>query len=142
VTEDEGVRSPGWVWDEVPDEERAVLFAQVAGWVEWLETAYEPWVALPACWPLHEALRVELTMFWLWHRRIMSTETEASEGVRWHHELRRSADAWRALATCTHEPPTRQRFLLARARHQLTNEHVRQAIATPAENPHRPRSGS
>ena len=130
------VESPEGVWDHVPDEERADRFTQVAVWVEWLETTYEPWVALPACWPLHEGLRVELTMFWVWHRRVMSTVTEPAEGVHWHHELRRSAEAWRALAECTHEPPTRQRFLLARARHQLTNEHLRQAISQPAENPH------
>ncbi len=137
LAEDEEPLPPVWVWDSLPDDVRADLFAKVAAWVEWLEATYEPWVTLPACWPLHEALRVELTMFWMWHRLVSSTITTASEGVRWHHELRRSAGSWRALADCLHEPPTRHRTLLAQARRQRTHEYLKQAIASPAENPHR-----
>ena len=35
------------------------------------------------------------------------------DAVRWHQELRRSADAWRELTTCGHEAPLRHHAAIA-----------------------------
>lgn len=99
---------PPWVWDHVSEEPRAELWRRLAEWVEWLEGAYAPWVTLPPCWPAHEGLVVELRMFRQWHRWLMSQATQPADGVRWHQDLRRSAQAWQVLAGCRHEPPIRQ----------------------------------
>lgn len=128
---------PVWVWDDLTDEQRGHRFTALADWVGWLETTYAPWVTLPACWPLHEALRTELTMHWAWHRLVSTSLAAPAEGVRWHHELRRCAEAWRALADCPHEPLSRQRVELGLARRRQTEEFLRQALRSPAPNPHR-----
>ena len=44
-------------------------------------------------------------MFWLWHEWLTSAGVNPIDGVRWHHDLRRSALAWRELANCRHDPP-------------------------------------
>lgn len=135
--ESPGGAVPAWVWDHLPGELRADLFREVAGWVVWLEENYEQWVSLPACWPLHEALRTELSMFWMWHRLVTSSMTSPAEGVRWHHEMRRAAQAWRAVADCTHEPGVRQQATLARARQERRERFLAEAIANPPASPHR-----
>jgi hypothetical protein len=96
-----------WAWDELPARERDGLLRDLADWVDWLGETYSAWVVLPACWPAHEALRVELAMFWLWHRWVMRTATSPTDGIRWHSDLRQAAVAWRELAQCQHEPPAR-----------------------------------
>ena len=94
---------PPWVWDELSDELRAESWRRLAAWVDWLEHAYAPWIDLPACWPSHEGLRTELTIFYYWHGWLMRSAVNPMDGVRWHNELRNSASAWKVLATCQHD---------------------------------------
>ncbi|ADJ50408.1 hypothetical protein AMES_8582 [Amycolatopsis mediterranei S699] len=96
---------PPWIWDALEDDVRARSWQELADWVDWLGEAYSPWVHLPPCWPAHEGLKTELSMFWYWHRWLSTAAVNPIDGVRWHNELRRSAQAWRELATCQHEPP-------------------------------------
>ncbi len=128
---------PPWVWDDLTDEVRAESWRKLAEWVEWLEEAYATWVTLPPCWPVHEGLRTELAMFWYWHRWVSTAAVNPIDGVRWHNEMRRSAQAWRELAACQHEPPVRhhQQMLLAnRARRDQFLVRAQQAQARPAQD--------
>lgn len=118
---------PPWVWDGLPEQVRAESWRRLADWVEWLEDAYAPWVVLPACWPAHEGLRVELTMFWHWHRWLSTAAVNPIDGVRWHQELRRSAAAWREVASCRHEPPVRHHEQMLTARRTRRDEFLTQA---------------
>lgn len=102
-----GSKAPPWVWDHLSEEMYAESWRRLAAWVEWLEGAYAPWVVLPACWPAHEGLRTELTIFWIWHRWLMTTAVNPVDGARWHSDLRRAAGAWRELASCRHDAPLR-----------------------------------
>jgi len=94
---------PPWDWTGLPADELAARLRSVAKWVAWLVDNYGDWVDLPACWPLHELLRAELTFFCYWHRRILAAGTDASEGVRWHLSLRFAAGRWRELSNCRHD---------------------------------------
>jgi len=96
---------PPWVWDRLPEAQRNESWRELVEWVDWLTDAYAPWIVLPDCWPAHEGLRTELTMFWLWHEWLMTAAVNPIDGVRWHQDLRHSAQAWRELANCRHEPP-------------------------------------
>jgi len=119
---------PLWVWDGLPDDQYVVLWREFAAWVAWLEDAYGTWVKLPPCWPLHEALRTELSMFWYWHNEIMTTEQNPVTGIAWHNDLRNSALAWQELAGCAHEEPIRYHHELADARRQKHGAFLEQAI--------------
>ena len=118
---------PPWVWDDLTPEVRAESWRRLAEWVEWLEEAYGTWVVLPPCWPVHEGLRTELTMFWYWHRWVSTAAVNPIDGVRWHNELRRSAQAWRELATCQHEPPVRHHQQLLQANRARRDHFLAQA---------------
>ncbi|MET7281898.1 hypothetical protein ABZS29_26940 [Kribbella sp. NPDC005582] len=121
---------PPWVWDEKEPHEREGNWDKLAAWVAWLEEAYAPWVLLPPCWPVHEGLRTELTMYWYWHKWVMSTAVNPIDGVRWHNEIRRSASAWRELATCRHEPPVAHHGQIMAARLVKRDEYLAQARRT------------
>lgn len=112
----ETVSGPPWVWNQLPSAERRRRWQALVTWVEWLEEAYQPWVVLPACWPAHEGLRAELTLFWYWHGWLSTSADDPAAGVRWHAELRRAAEEWRRLAACDHRPPgpERERVMAAR----------------------------
>ncbi|GAA0572623.1 hypothetical protein HPO96_17895 [Kribbella sandramycini] len=124
---------PAWVWEGLGAEERAVRWGGLAEWVEWVEEAYAPWVVLPPCWPVHEGLRVELAMFWYWHRWVVGSAVNPADGVRWHNELRRSAVAWKELATCRHEPPVRHHGQIMADRNAKRDEYLAQAQNTAEE---------
>jgi hypothetical protein len=47
----------------------------------------------------------ELNLFWTWDL-LLRTAQHPDEGIRWHNELRHSAETWRRLANCDHEEPT------------------------------------
>ncbi|HEX6683759.1 MAG TPA: hypothetical protein VF062_13230 [Candidatus Limnocylindrales bacterium] len=113
---------PPWDWSRFTAGERAQLLRELSEWVDWLGDAYAPWVLLPPCWPAHEGLRVELTMFWLWHRWMQRSNPSPVEGIKWHNELRHSAAAWRELASCRHEPPVRHHEQL-QAAHRERRDH-------------------
>ena len=102
--------TPPWVWTDKPADNLARTWKDFAAWVEWLENAYAPWVLLPACWPAHEGLQAELRMFWYWHRWIQRKAANPIDGVRFHQELRRSAQAWRELSGCRHDDPMPHRL--------------------------------
>ena len=121
-----------WVWDHIPEEPRAELWRRLGEWVDWLQEAYAPSVVLPPCWPAHEGLTVELRMFRLWHRWLMSEATQPADGIRWHQELRRSAAAWRELSTCRHEPPVRHQEQLQQAERDRRDQFLAQAAARGA----------
>ncbi|HWS38984.1 MAG TPA: hypothetical protein VN408_40365 [Actinoplanes sp.] len=121
-------RDPPWVWERIPDVPRAELWRRLADWVDWLQEAYAPWVLLPDCWPAHEGLVVELRMFRLWHRWLMAEATQPADGVRWHQELRRSAPAWRELASCRHEPPVRHHEQVRLAARERRDAFLAQAV--------------
>lgn len=125
---EEPVDPPLWVWDDLPDDVYVGLWREFAAWVAWLEDTYGAWVTLPPCWPLHEALRTELTMFWYWHGEIMSTEQNPVAGISWHNDLRNSAVAWRELAGCDHEEPIRYHRQLAEDRRRRHSEFLERAI--------------
>lgn len=129
MTEEKAKPKPPWVWDQLDEETRRDTWQRFAQWVDWLQETYEPWLVLPPCWPLHEALRVELAMFWYWHRYVMTSTANPPEGVRWHNEFRRSAAAWRELANCSHEEPVHYRRQLAEQRRGRHQEYLNQAIA-------------
>ncbi|GAA1603376.1 hypothetical protein GCM10009789_66720 [Kribbella sancticallisti] len=118
---------PPWVWDELTEEVREQSWQRLAEWVGWLEDAYSPWVMLPPCWPVHEGLRTELTMFWYWHRWLTTAAVNPIDGVRWHNDLRRSALAWRELANCRHEPPVAHHSQILAARRSKHQEYLSEA---------------
>jgi hypothetical protein len=120
---------PPWVWDQLPDELYAESWRRLADWVEWLERAYAPWVVLPVCWPAHEGLRTELTVFWVWHRWFTTAAVNPVDGVRWHSELRRAAQDWRALANCLHDPPPYNREQQDAARRAERDRFIAEASA-------------
>jgi hypothetical protein len=91
-----------WDWSRLTAPEVDEAWRELAIWVEFLRGEYRPWVRLPDCWPLHEALRSELLLFMHWQQRIVHLGQDPEEGVRWHSELRRAAEAWACLATCVH----------------------------------------
>ena len=75
-------------------------------------------------------------MFWYWHRWVMSAAVNPIDGVRWHNELRRSAVAWRELATCRHEPPVAHHTQILAARQAKRDEYldqVRRTAVSPAK---------
>jgi hypothetical protein len=127
--------APPWVWDGLGDEVRGAAWNGLAAWVDWLEEAYAPWVMLPPCWPVHEGLRTELTMFWYWHRWVMSAAVNPIDGIRWHNELRRSAVAWRELSTCRHETPVAHHNQIMAARLAKRDEFLDQVRRTAVSPP-------
>jgi hypothetical protein len=124
-------KTPPWVWDGLSDDLHEETWRRFAEWVSWLTEAYEPWVVLPDCWSVHEGLRVELSMFWYWHRVLMTASVNPVDGVRWHAELRRAAGSWRELAGCQHEPPIRHSQALAEQRRTRTAQFLAVASARP-----------
>lgn len=96
--------APRWNWTDLSSEEYRERLEDLAGWVAWLVDSYGEWVELPPCWPVHEALRAELSFFCYWNRRIMRLGRDPSEGLRWHLNLRAAAVQWRSLSACRHEP--------------------------------------
>ncbi|MFG1906735.1 hypothetical protein [Kribbella sp. NPDC048928] len=129
---------PPWVWDGLNEEIREESWYGLAKWVDWLEEAYAPWVMLPPCWPVHEGLRTELTMFRYWHRWLMSAAVNPIDGVRWHNELRRSAVSWRELSTCRHEPPVAHHNQIMAARKAKRDQYLdeaRRTLPRPQDEP-------
>lgn len=124
---------PLWVWDGLDDELYQGLWREFAAWVRWLEDAYGTWVELPPCWPLHEALREELRLFWYWHTELMTTEDSPVTGIAWHNDLRQSAQAWRELASCEHAEQLRYHRQLAEQRRSRHEGFLEQAIATRSD---------
>ena len=131
---------PPWIWDGLPEDIQAESWRRLAAWVEWLEEAYAPWVVLPACWPAHEGLLTELRMYWVWHRWLTTAAVNPADGVRWHHELRRSAQAWGELASCRHDPPVRHQEQMRAVQRQrrdgfLAEASHREASQRPVRSP-------
>lgn len=93
---------PPWDWSLLTAPELEEAWRELAIWVEQLRREYRLWVTLPECWPLHEPLRSELLYFMYWQKRLIHVGDDPEEGVRWHGELRRAAEAWGRLATCDH----------------------------------------
>jgi hypothetical protein len=98
-----------WVWDQEDSEVYRAKWEHLAEWVNWLQEAYQPWVVLPPCWPVHDGLCAELKLFWYWHRWTLGGSATPVDAIRWHSDLRHSATAWRELAACTHDAPLRHR---------------------------------
>jgi hypothetical protein len=94
--------SPPWNWSGLSGEDLRAAWESLAGWVEALRDDYRDWVALPDCWPLHEPLRSELLFFKCWQERVLRLSDDPEDGIRWHSELRRAAEAWSRLALCDH----------------------------------------
>src|SRR5437764_717214 len=92
----------GLDWSKLSPADRRKHWQRLVTWVRWLTEAYEPWVKLPDCWPLHESLRHELASLQAWHEEILESGS-GSDGVLWHASLRAAAGEWRALAQCRHE---------------------------------------
>lgn len=120
---------PLWVWSDLSPEDYEQTWREFSSWVGWLEQEYASWVRLPPCWPLHEALRVELAMFWYWHGDVMTTVDDPVTGIAWHNDLRQSAQAWQQLADCDHEEPIRYHRQLAEQRRARHQQFLGQAIA-------------
>lgn len=119
---------PPWVWDELSAEDHEATWREFSAWVGWLEQEYGTWVRLPPCWPLHEALRAELAMFWYWHGDVMTVVDDPVTGIAWHNDLRQSALAWQQLADCDHEEPIRYHRQLAEQRRVRHERFLGQAI--------------
>ena len=119
---------PPWNWTVRDREQKAKLWEQLSDWVSWLEQAYDTWVRLPPCWALHEGLSTELRIFWYWHKLVMNGQSDPALAVRWHRELRTSAQAWFSLTNCAHEPPLRQLDAIAEQRAQQVAAFTRAAI--------------
>lgn len=98
---------PPWNWSHLPPSELEEAWRELALWVEDLRREYRAWITLPDCWPLHEPLRSELVYFMHWQQRIVHLGDDPEEGVRWHVELRRSAESWGRLASCDHSAGSR-----------------------------------
>src|SRR5579859_3170707 len=111
-SDDSPATRAAWDWEGISDDELSERWRELASWVEWLQTAYEDWVELPPCWPLHDWLCNELLLFSHWHAMLFEPSTHPSEGVEWHQQIRASAEAWRRISTCEHvEPMPHQRAL-------------------------------
>lgn len=122
--------TPPWVWTDLTPDRLARNWQELAAWVAWLEDAYAPWVLLPACWPDHEGLRTELTMYWYWHRWVQRKAANPIDGVRFHQELRRSAQAWRELSNCRHDPPMPHRQQIRAGERQRRDQFIQQVMAS------------
>ncbi|GAB3156286.1 hypothetical protein GCM10027290_53940 [Micromonospora sonneratiae] len=124
--------SPLWDWRPLPPQRIAQNWEAFGKWVEWLQESYAAWVILPACWPAHEALVLELKLFWYWYRRDVerSRQPNPVDGINWHESLRRSANAWRELASCTHEPPVRHHQQIQADRRARTRRFIAEAIGS------------
>lgn len=118
-----------WVWEHLPEAGRQELWRGLAGWVEWLEQAYAPWVVLPPCWAAHEGLSTELAMLWCWHDRLRTRESDPADGVRWHAELRHAAGAWQAVAMCEHQLPGPEQQRIRAAQLARRDQFLAEAIA-------------
>lgn len=121
-------RPPPWAWGHLAAEERSERWKALALWVGWLEESHSPWIALPPCWALHEGLREELKVFWYWHQWSVGRAANPVDAVRWHQELRRSAEAWRQLSTCAHESPLPQHQMIVAHRQQQASRYVAEAV--------------
>lgn len=91
-----------WDWTGLGPHELELRWRRLARWTDWLQEHYGHWVKLPACWPLHEALRAELEFLRSWHHQILD-DGDGSEGLSWHNSLRTAAASWMVLADCRHE---------------------------------------
>ena len=83
---------------------------------------------LPACWPLHEALRSELAFLWYWHRSLYADPADPSQGIRWHSSLHSSSQAWWRLASCRHEGESAYAGMLGREWNSRLEHFVEQAV--------------
>lgn len=134
-------KSPPWDWSALGPNERAQQWRDLARWVEWLQTAYDQWLNVPACWSQHEGLSLELRVFYYWHQLVTRRSANPVDAIRWHQDLRRSAQAWSALSTCAHEPLTRHRAAADATRTAASRRWVERAILDArAEQPHSTRT--
>ncbi len=121
--------APPWDWSDASAEELLEIWHDLAVWVEWLRRSYTGWVMLPDCWARHEPLRSELCALMWWHRRAQRVSDDPEDLIRWHGELRRSAEAWARLATCDHGAPDGRLQQDEQARRQRLAAHLRRAMA-------------
>ncbi|MGH7911003.1 MAG: hypothetical protein ACREQM_17530 [Candidatus Dormibacteraceae bacterium] len=121
--------APPWDWSVAPPAELRESWHDLAVWVEWLRRSYAGWVTLPDCWPRHEPLRSELCAFMWWHRRAQRAADDPEDLIRWHGELRRSAESWARLAACVHDGADPRLRQDEAARRQRLADHLRRAMA-------------
>ncbi|GAA3768587.1 hypothetical protein GCM10022225_63940 [Plantactinospora mayteni] len=124
-----------WAWDDATDEAYEDLWARFVRWVDWVEREYAPWVVLPPCWPVHEALRFELTLLWYAHDAALYRSTDPISGIQWHVDLRNAANAWRALATCDHREPSPEQRRIEQARRDRRDEFAAEAMTRRSADP-------
>lgn len=127
-----------WSWDDYEPGEVAVEFARLVEWVEALRLRYKSTVRLPACWPRHPELVDELKLFWVWDLMLRAAR-HPEEAIRWHGELRRSAEAWRRLANCDHEEPSDIDREIAEKRRRDVQHHLQLALRERASYASSPR---
>ncbi len=120
---------PPWDWAGASAQELQENWHDLAVWVEWLRRSYTGWVTLPECWARHEPLRSELCAFMWWHRRAQRASDDPEDLIRWHGELRRSAETWTRLATCDHGTVDGRLQQDEQARRQRLATHLRRAMA-------------
>lgn len=114
-------RPPGSaiVWEDLDDDEYAVLWPQFVHWVIWIADRRELTTdQLPRlCWRLHEAVVDELTALWTGHQSAYAAVTEdaGSGPYQWQtafaSAIERFGPMW--LGTCRngqHKPRHRQRW--------------------------------
>ncbi|MBO0701353.1 MAG: hypothetical protein J2P38_00350, partial [Candidatus Dormibacteraeota bacterium] len=124
----EGLAPPPWDWSTASAGELQENWRDLAVWVEWLRRGFSDWVVLPDCWARHEPLRSELCAFMWWHRRAQRASDDPEDLIRWHGELRRSAEFWTRLATCDHGAPDGRLQQDEQARRQRLAGHLRRAM--------------
>jgi hypothetical protein len=128
----EAPRLPAWNWSQLTGQDFERNLRDLAAWVQRMETDYGEWLQLPPCWPLHVGVREELALFWYWHRYAQRVAETPYEGVRWHHEFRAAADAWRSIASCKHEEPVRYRAELEKREAELGAQFLERAVTERA----------
>lgn len=123
------VPPPPWDWSGASAGELQENWHDLAVWVEWVRRSYTGWVSLPDCWARHEPLRSELCAFMWWHRRAQRASDDPEDLIRWHGELRRSAESWTRLAACDHGTVDGRLQQDEQARRRRLAGHLRRAMA-------------
>lgn len=113
----------GWTWEHLSPAQQRDVWGRFVGWVERLRLTYMTVVRLPPCWARHDELVNELRLFWYWDMTLQAGG-RPDEAIRWHNELRHSAEAWRKLANCDHEDPSPIHLEIAEKRATEVHHHV------------------
>jgi hypothetical protein len=131
----EAAEKPLWDWRGASPENLRDRWDDLAMWVEWARHTYRDFLKLPDCWPGHVALRTELYLFRVAWVDAFLQSADPFDGIRWLREFQRSAEGWRQMANCKHEPPFRYEARAAVVRRSTVRQHLEAIMHEPLMGP-------